>query len=507
MSKTITSVSSRYYHNILLILIIIGLLPLFWVRFTRLSTAPPGFFTDEASIGYNAFSILKTGKDEHNQTMPIYFEAFGEYKNPVFIYSAIPFIKLLGLTINSVRLTAAFWGVAFILIFTYFIHQLFKNLTTSLFSLALALTNPWLFQLSRIGFEVITYPVLLITSIFFIHRFTITKKFNYFLLFVLSLGISFYTYTSGRLLSVLFLIVGLWIYRKHFKVPHFFIISILFFLTLVPAILWESYHPGSLSSRFNIVSIFNYIHFSPKLILTIIWQYLEHFFPRFLFLTGDGNLRHSPGFHSLFFWISGPLLIFGFNSFFRSYKSPFIRFLLLAFFLSPIPSALTIQSPHALRAIALLPIALIIISTGFHQLAKINSNTKIILLIMLLFFLETISFYLDYFKFYPKQAEIWFESDTVSSMQFMLTKRSPYYLSADLYPGSYITFLFLRRYSPAQYLIDHQSDTHEIDFTHQSFFAPGTYLLDYDTCKNQGLNFSLMGRLLYHNYTTCVYEL
>ena len=55
------------------------------LRIYDISANPPGFFADEASFGYNAYSVLHTGKDEHGQ-IAVFFEAFGEYKLPVYIY-------------------------------------------------------------------------------------------------------------------------------------------------------------------------------------------------------------------------------------------------------------------------------------------------------------------------------------------------------------------------------------------------------------------------------------
>jgi len=50
-------------------LIIILLLGAFF-RFFRLTTAPPGLNWDEVSIGYNAYSILITGRDEWDSYYP-----------------------------------------------------------------------------------------------------------------------------------------------------------------------------------------------------------------------------------------------------------------------------------------------------------------------------------------------------------------------------------------------------------------------------------------------------
>jgi len=47
---------------------------------------PHGFYIDESSIAYNAYTISRTGRDEYGEAWPLYFTAFGEFKNPVHIY-------------------------------------------------------------------------------------------------------------------------------------------------------------------------------------------------------------------------------------------------------------------------------------------------------------------------------------------------------------------------------------------------------------------------------------
>ena len=43
------------------------------VRVYDLTGNPPGFFCDEASYGYNAYTILHSAKDEHGETLPLFF--------------------------------------------------------------------------------------------------------------------------------------------------------------------------------------------------------------------------------------------------------------------------------------------------------------------------------------------------------------------------------------------------------------------------------------------------
>src|SRR3989344_9678426 len=83
----------------------------FILRVYDLSNNPPGFFGDEAAIGYNAYKILQTGKDEYGEPYPIFFRSFGDYRLPIPIYANIPFVAFFGLNEFSVRLTAVFYGL------------------------------------------------------------------------------------------------------------------------------------------------------------------------------------------------------------------------------------------------------------------------------------------------------------------------------------------------------------------------------------------------------------
>ncbi|HEX6622560.1 MAG TPA: glycosyltransferase family 39 protein, partial [Pyrinomonadaceae bacterium] len=73
---------------------------------------PPGFHIDESSVAFNAHTIARTGRDEHGARLPLFFRAFGEYKNPVYIYLLAAVFKLTGPSITAARLLSAALGVA-----------------------------------------------------------------------------------------------------------------------------------------------------------------------------------------------------------------------------------------------------------------------------------------------------------------------------------------------------------------------------------------------------------
>ena len=109
--------------SLILILLLAGIL-----RLWQLSDYPAGFNADEAALGYNAYSLLTTGRDEHGAPWPVNLESFGDFKPAGYAYLLIPFIKTLGLTEFAVRLPSALFGILAVL-FTYLlVKELFENL-------------------------------------------------------------------------------------------------------------------------------------------------------------------------------------------------------------------------------------------------------------------------------------------------------------------------------------------------------------------------------------------
>src|SRR3990167_1260706 len=95
----------------------------FVLRFYRLGDYP-SLNADEAAIGYNAYSLLETGKDEHGNPWPLHFQSFNDYKPGLYFYLVLPFVKFLGLNEWSVRIPNAFLGVATV----YVLYLLIKEL-------------------------------------------------------------------------------------------------------------------------------------------------------------------------------------------------------------------------------------------------------------------------------------------------------------------------------------------------------------------------------------------
>src|SRR3989344_8228068 len=93
------------------------------LRLYKLGSIPPSLYWDEASLGYNAYSILISARDEHGKFLPlINFAAFGDYKPPGYIYATVPVVAIFGLSDFAIRFPSAFFGILTVLL-TYFLTK------------------------------------------------------------------------------------------------------------------------------------------------------------------------------------------------------------------------------------------------------------------------------------------------------------------------------------------------------------------------------------------------
>src|SRR3989344_7610070 len=107
--------------NLLIILIVFFAAA---IRLWGLDKFPAGLNADEAAIGYNDYSLLKTGLDEHGTPWPLVFRSFDDYKPAGYFYLALPLVAALGLNIWAFRLPSALLGVLSV----YFVHLLTNKL-------------------------------------------------------------------------------------------------------------------------------------------------------------------------------------------------------------------------------------------------------------------------------------------------------------------------------------------------------------------------------------------
>ncbi|MEK7060893.1 MAG: glycosyltransferase family 39 protein, partial [Patescibacteria group bacterium] len=164
--------------NSKLILISILLVAAFF-RFYLLANVPPSASLDEVSIGWNAYSILQTGRDEFKSFLPILLRAYDDYRPALYVYFVLPFVKIFGLDVVSVRLPSVILSIlsvlgTYLLVKEFFrkkISPVFNPEVIALCSAFLLAISPWHIYISRLGHEVnLGLSFLIFAVLFFLKR-------------------------------------------------------------------------------------------------------------------------------------------------------------------------------------------------------------------------------------------------------------------------------------------------------------------------------------------------
>ncbi|MBU1129881.1 phospholipid carrier-dependent glycosyltransferase [Patescibacteria group bacterium] len=373
----------------------------FFIRIYKTNLYPP-LLWDETAIGYNAYSILKTGKDEYGKFLPLIFKSFGDYKPGFYIYLTIPFVAIFGLNPLSVRLPSIILG-SLTPLFLYLLitqtnpknkrqrsHPKGDNNILALISALILTFNPYNIHYSRGAWETNILTFQLVLASYFFFKAINTKKNNYFLLSSLTFLLSLYTYQSAKMLS-LFLIIILFSINfkkilKQAKILKYFIFPLFFFsLPLVYGLLFSSD-----TNRLKVLSLFSYprsqeetqqiiseagnldyqIFYNQPVffVRNFLNRYFNHFSSKFLLFQGDWqNPRHSAPYIGVLLYPSLIFFIIGLFSF-PAHQKPnaLTSFFFFWLLIAPIPASLTRDSIQATRAMPLSIPLVFFTSLGFN---------------------------------------------------------------------------------------------------------------------------------------------
>jgi 4-amino-4-deoxy-L-arabinose transferase-like glycosyltransferase len=377
-----------------------------------LGSDPPGLYNDEASIGYNAWAIAHGGHDEHGATMPLFFQAFGEYKSPVYIYALAPLTWLHALTPGLIRVPSALSGIAICAVVALLILRLTGSQPAAALAAVTAAVQPSLLLQSRTAFEIAPMVLLLTLALWFIARGEDGRR-RWALAAGAALVLAAFTYSTGRLFAVvvvgaLGLVVLLWergqIRRWLWILPPAVVGAACMFT-------WTLIHPKLLTARYDLVGVgADHAGFA-TLVGRTVHNYLGYISPQFLFTHGDTNLRHNSQWGGMLLACTLPLLVAGGVEAFRL-RSLVGRLSVLLFFLGPIPAALTAQAtPHGLRAATSLPAVLVLCGLGWSWLLRLVLPNLTVLAVCLVVAGGEATFFLnDFFGPYPLRSAAWWDA-------------------------------------------------------------------------------------------------
>lgn len=424
--------------KLLLVVLALG----FLLRVIGLSSYPSGFTPDEASFGYDAYSILKTGKDQWGKSFPLVLQSFGDYKSPLYSYITIPFVAVFGLNKTSVRLPNAVVGTMAIYVTFLLVYELLKNdylqlprgfdpKKIALAAATLLAISPWHIMMSRGAFEANLTTLLIPLAVYFFVKALNNPK--YYIYSSIVIGLNIFSYHSAKFVTPILFLSLIILFRKQILIKFgvYRKIAILI-LIIIASLFLISLKTGS-STRIFDISIFktalteaSYDRTSAinqgmdPLLARMIYNkyeagfrhffinYLTYYSPQFYFTQGPAESTYGmiPG-RGVLYWFELPLLALGIFYLLRNFKNKFALLFLIWYLTATIPAALTLGPGYAAnRAEVILPSIQIISAFGLVLFVSLLSSNvyKIFKLFggicILLFFSY---FVFDYFVLSPQK--------------------------------------------------------------------------------------------------------
>ncbi len=400
----------------------------FLLRVIQLNSLPVILNRDEAALAYNAYLLQHTGKDEWGHQWPLALQSFGDYKLLGYPALLVPFFSMFDSHDWVVRLPSALGGTALIYLAYLFVKKVLKlEKKWAVFAAFLIAVQPVFFFYSRIAFEANVALSLFVTGVIILFQSNTKIKVWQEILAIVLFLCAIFTYNTPLLL--LPFLLPLLIVQRGWQKPKRWIVVVAG-LMIVMCIGFASL--ASLSKQKSGITIFsdetlwmqsvqyhdqfqgvaqkilgNKAIFFGRIILQ---HYVATFGPEFLVIKGGTHPWHQlPGFGHLF-WLTYILAAVGIGSSFffvlKKKKSWTIHHTLLyLLIISPLPSVVTVDSPHATRSLFVFFLLIMFAIIGVHTLCQQFKKTNLIVYVCtVLLLIESFQYYVVYFTVYPSQS-------------------------------------------------------------------------------------------------------
>ncbi len=502
-----------------IILAAIVFFAIIFFRFYKLGQLPPGIMVDEVAIGYNAYSIFKTGQDEWGEKFPLVFKSFGDNKPPGLEYTIAFLLNFFPLNTFVTRLPSALGGLAAVIALGYFFLQIFPQKKYLAFlAILTAGFSPWGFQVSRLYFEANValgfFAWGIVQLLIFLKEFKAGDK-KVLNLRTISglvfLALAGYFYAAYRVVGALmagsFLLLLLWQEKKNFPkiLKPVFLLGLIFLLVGLP-MFWQLFFPAGsqrlqqesqrivfgnaliidnvrqncyLSTQQNLWKTKICYFFWNKPILRaegITKNFFAHFGFDFLFLKGDIDQTNvSPQGWGSFYLFLLPFFILGIiNIFLRVFKKgeKWAILVLLGFFFAPLPASL-VGNPVSQRSLPLWPFLIMAIILGVEFflafLKKEKMQKKALFLITIFFVFAATRYLVNYFWVYTQTNDELWRTEVPQIAQYIKDNQEKYeqILISDIHSKEMILALaFYQQIDPLFYIKNVQrTQTDSFGFT------------------------------------------
>lgn len=460
-------------------------------RLYALTLVPAHPTLDEVTTGYNAYSILTTGKDEFGQAFPILLRAYDDYRPALYVYLVIPFVKIFDLSVLSVRLPAAILSVAALIASYFLTKELFKrsnkNKQIATITMLLFAISPWAIYIGRLGHEANAGFTFFILGLLFFLRFRNNshawKLSINIILSALFFALSFDSYQSEKIVvPIVVAALGLLYFKKLIAQKKSLVIAcILGLLITIPLIYATITTPDGLI-RFSGTNLFtsqespiqksiarlsydqaNNVLLGPVFdnrrignIILFSNAFFSHLNPVWLFLYQTGENFKIPDF-GLINVIEIPFIVIGlFALIGGNYVGKRTKIIMVAWFIASIlPGSITTDYPHAMRVMTLLPLPEIVASLGVYVLILRFPKKWLYVLLIVPYGITVVWLYHAYFTNFKVEESYRFQYGVVESLKIAQSntqKLSRILVSNQgVLRASYMYYLFTSRYDPVQY--------------------------------------------------------
>lgn len=352
------------------------------LRFYKIDQIPASLTWDEAAVGYNAFTIANYGKDEYGKSFPLYFKSFGEDKQPIHIYTTAFFVKLFGSNDFTTRFPAALFGVLNVILFFFLSKNLLKNKYIGLLASFFLAISPQNIHFSRFNHEANFALFFFMLGLLLFVK-SLEKKKYLLPISVISFFLSTVSYHAAEIvIPIILLLLVILYFKEIFQSKTYLVLTIVIiiglsiFVFLQPRLFGinrlNQTSQGSTDIEKTKTFLLTHNYFFGRLDLAFS-QYLSHFSPTFLFISGDKNPRLSSQGSGEIYAIDGLFIIFGI--YFLIKKRSKISFLLIGWCLvGPLPSSLFAEAPHAARAMFMMGGWNLISALGFYSLINLTNK-------------------------------------------------------------------------------------------------------------------------------------
>ena len=422
------SMLRAYFKKPIALLVIIVLIGSF-IRLYNLADIPSGFHEDEAHIGYNAYSLLKTGKDKNGVFLPLAIDQFGDFRPSGLHFLTVPSVAAFGLNEFATRFPVAIFGILSIIVLYFLSLEIFKNKAVSVIAAAMLSLNPWHIIASRSTSESIVSLFFVMLGIFWILKAIRVQKKQLiiFLLGFVSLFISFLFYHAARYFVPFFLVYLFYLVlaqkktRVVFAVFGAILAACLLFLMTYSSGAGRPAEISIFSTKATDITLYRQKmedigqnplitrFFHNKFVdysFVALTNYGKHFSPDFLFFQGGLPPRYMVPWNGNFYLVDGIFILSGlfFLTLLLYQKEKSTSFLFIPVvwvLLGPIPAAFTFEDiPHFQRSIMMLPGLILIAAYGAYMLAitlKGRRRQVILSVLGILLAYNLLSFMHDYF--------------------------------------------------------------------------------------------------------------